>query len=693
MIETPEELAAILKREFEAADSYYDQIEQLQDAAFRYYEAQPFGNEVTGRSQIVLPDVQTAIDYMVQSVLRTFTSGDRTVEFEAEDDSDDEAARDATASVDYYFMRKQDGYRVLYDTLNDGCLRKLGVMKAVAEQRERVTRETISGPLEMLGELPEGVEVEDVSENEDGSISARIKRVHVETCYTGQSVPLREFRFSPRARHEDTATYIAHVAAKTRGELIEMGFDRDQVYALPRWQSNDLEHYESDSLDYHTEEETTPAVELVELCEEYVRLDIDDDGIAERVKVCRVENEILRYQGEPVIDPMTGEQALGEDGAPLFEEGELAVETVDYQPFAVFCPFPRPHALVGYSLADKVMDVQYLRTMLARQMIDGMAFANLPRPIVAESGTSDETLDDILSPIPGAPIRVKTPGAVTAMTTNFNIGQSLNALEWATGEGEKRTGITAMNQGLDADALNKTATGTAMMQAAGQQVEEAIARQMAEAFGRLCVKIYRMMRDAGEVFTIRVDGQARQVDPSQWPDKMNIRPRVGLGTNSKDKRIQARMALYGPLTAAMAEGMAGPEHAFKWMDGVARDTGIGRGEDFMYNPQDPERQAMQEGEQPDPEQQKAEAELQLQQAKIQGEQELAQMRMELQRAEAEAKAQLDRERAEFEAQLAREKAQFEADLAMAKLNMEQRLRSQQAEVSISQNRPGGRLDA
>ena len=693
MIDTPEQLAAILIREYEAADSYREQLEEIQRTAFDYYEGGPLGTEVEGRSQIVLPDVQTAIDYMVQSVLRTFASGDRVVEFEAEDDGDDEAAEDATAAVDYYFMRKQDGYRVLYDTLNDGCLRKMGVMKAVAEQRERVSRETVTGTMDDIGLLDDEAEIEDVSENGDGSFTVKLKRTYVETCYTGQAVPLREFRFSPRAKHEDSAGYIAHVAPITRGELVEMGFDREQVYGLPRWNDNDLEYYESNDLDYYNEEETSPAVERVELCEEYARIDVDGDGIAERVKVFRVGNEILRYQGEPKIDPETGEQALDDMGEPAFEEGEMAVETVDDQPFAVFCPFPRPHALVGYSLADKVMDIQYLRTMIARQMIDGMAFSNLPRLVVGESGSTDETLDDILSPIPGAPIRVRDASAVQALQNSFNVGQSLTVLEWATGEGEKRTGITAMNQGLDADALNKTASGTAMMQAAGQQIEEAVARQMAEAFGRLCCKIYRMMRDAAEPFTIRVDGQARQVDPSQWPDKMHIRPRVGLGTGSKDKRIQARLALYPALTEAIGQGLAGPEHAFKWMDGIARDTGIGQGDDFMFNPEQLEAKKAEEGPEQDPEMVKVEAEAAMQQAKMQGEQQLAVMRMDMQRQEAEAKAQLERERAEFEADLAERKAQFEADMALSKMRLEAQLKREMADATVSQNRDGGRLDA
>jgi hypothetical protein len=679
---TPEQLASILQREYDNADSYYEQLEELQTLAFDYYEAKPMGNEIDGRSQVVLPDVQTAIDHMTQSILRTFVSGDRVVEFEAEDDGDDQSTGDATAAVDYYLMRKQDGYRMLYDVLNDGLLRKTGVFKAVAEKRERVTREEVIVAVEALGMLPDNVEVEDAVDNGDGTATASLKATTVETCYTGHAVPLHEFRFQPRAKHEDTAVYVCHVCPITRGELVEMGFDREQVYGLPRFNDNDLEHYESDKLDFYDNEETSPAVELVELCEEYARVDVDGDGIAERVKVFRVGGEILRYQGEPVIDPETGEQAQDERGEPLFDEGELSVEQVDFQPFSVFTPFPRPHKIVGYSLADKVMDIQYLRTMLARQMIDGMAFSNLPRLLVSEAGSSDQTLDDVLSPIPGAPIRVRDPGAVVSLGSSFNVGQSLTVMEWATGEGEKRTGITAMNQGLDADALNKTATGTALMQAAGQQMEEAIARQMAEAFGRLCNKIYRMMKDDADPFTIRVDGQPRQVDPSQWPDKMHVRTRVGLGTGSKDKRIQARMALYGPLTAAIEQGLAGAEHAFKWMDGVARDTGIGRGDDFMFNPEDPEVQARmaQQGEAPDPELVKVQEEMGLkrEQAAFDAEMRVFEMERRMELEGAKIAGTLD---------LAAFKAETEAQLAVMKANLEARLK-----VDMSENRSGGDLD-
>jgi len=138
------ELAKVLQDEYAAADQYRDTLRTLEALAIQYYEGQELGNEVEGRSQIVLPDVQETIDYMLPSVIRTFVSGDRTVEFEATDEQDEQFAEEATAAINWNFMRKQDGYRLIQDGCMDGLLRKIGVFKTVMETRETVSRQRLS---------------------------------------------------------------------------------------------------------------------------------------------------------------------------------------------------------------------------------------------------------------------------------------------------------------------------------------------------------------------------------------------------------------------------------------------------------------------------------------------------------------------------------------------------------------------
>lgn len=686
------ELIAILKREFEAADSEYDRLRGIVDLSHRYYEAKPFGNEVDGRSQIVLPDVQETIDYMAVSVLRTFVSGDRVVEFEATDEEEEKFADEATAAIGYNFMRQQDGYRILHDWCVSGLLERYGVAKTMVETQEKVSRDRlmIADPVELEGF--DG-DIEETEENGDGTWTVSTKRTIRQKRFIDVAVPISEFRFSPNARHEDDADYLAHCPIKTRSELVDMGFDREQVYKLPA--HSKLPDETND--DYWQDAESGRALEQVLFCEEYARVDIDGDGIAERLKVCRVEGEILRY------------------AVPYANGGELAIETVDDQPFTVFCPFPRPHRLVGWSLADKVMDLQLARSTIARQLFDGMYNANMPRPVVDETMLGENTIDDLLSPIAGSPIRVRGGVAsVQPYQTAFDVGKSLTVLEWVTGERESRTGITRLNQGLDADALNKTATGTALMQAQGQQQEEFIARNLAEALSRLMAKKYRLMRVEGEPFRLRIDGKYKMVDPRQWPEDVNVSIRVGLGTGSKDKRIQARMALAPILAEGFANKQVTPKHLFNAVNGLVRDLGLGQGDDFWLDPDAPPEidpntgQPVEKQEDPDPEMLAMQAEQQREDAKLQLEQQKAAANVETTRAVSEAKIQLMREEAAAKLQLEREKAQSEAEMNMQRMAFEQQMAERQQafnermgekkaehdaeQARLKANRPGGDLD-
>ena len=663
------ELASILAREFESADNYHEELVEIQHEAFKYYEAQPFdGDErLVGRSRIILPDVQEAIDYSLQSVMRTFISGDRTIEFEATNEEDEEAADEATAAIDFNFMCAQDGYRILADGCFDGLLRKIGIWKTVCETDQKVERETVQVPLEALGLLPPDVEVEDVEDFGGGIVSATLKRVTTSKKFVDYAVPTHEFRFSPRARHEDEADYVSHVCEKTRSDLIEMGFDPEQVMGLPEYSTgahwNDYQWYESELDRYGFDDPaSTPALQKVLLHEEYAKIDMDGDGVAERVRCFRVENEILKDA----------------------ETGQPDIETVEEQPFAVWSPYLRPHRLIGYSVADKVMDIQQARSYVARQLNDGMAYSNMPRPVVdtnaLSTGGGVDTINDILNPIPGSPIRVPGGSAsVQPFNTGFDVGRSLAVMEWMTGERESRTGITRMNQGLDADALNKTATGTALMVSQGQQQEEYVARNFANAISRLFRKKYRLMRSEGEPFAIKVDGKYKQIDPRSWPKDVNIKVNVGLGSNSKENRIAARAGLLGPMTGAMEQGMAGPEHAFRWMDGMARDAMLGKGSDFMYDPKDPEVQAQmaQKEQQPDPELVKVEMDQQRKMAEFEFDAQLAILK-------AEHDAEIEAAKIAGQIDTAQLKTVLEARIATLKADYEAKLK-----VNLQDQRMGG----
>lgn len=400
--------------------------------ALSFYKGELFGDEAEGRSQLVTRDVAEVVDYMTASVLRTMVSGDRIVEFEARRAEQVEMAQEATETVAWQFQREQNGFAVLHDALKAGLLEKTGVIKTWSEREFGVewvalTASQLDARSDVLIAEPEpgAFEVDAFGEPEQ---VYRVKvRTEGELRFRDVAVPNEEFLVASNARSLDDAAYLGHRTARTLSDLVGMGFDPVAVADLSKGtvpvdtlsRARDTgSRHDGDGTAYDTRQSVT-------LLEEYILWDIDGDGIDERVCVHRVGDRVL------------------------------SIEEVDEQPFVLWCPFPLPHRLIGQSLADKVVDIQRTRSVFLRQAADSFYLANLPRPLVDEAQAYDSSvIDDLLNPLPGAPIRYKgTPPSIWRMP--FVGAEAFQAMEVMAGERESRTGITRLNQGLDADALSK----------------------------------------------------------------------------------------------------------------------------------------------------------------------------------------------------------------------------------------------
>lgn len=696
-----ETLVAILQREEDGAVGFHDgELAEAQQVAINFYNGELFGDEEDGRSQFVTRDVAEVVDHMTVSVLRPFVSGDHVVEFEGHD-----KAKEATASVNLHFSRKQNGYRVLHDWLKGGLLEKIGVVKTCVETETKVQRETREVPVDVLTALkaegasivasePIGDPLVDEETGEEYSSAYRITVEHKAEykCFRDYVLPVEEVRFAPRTVDEDSTGYFAHVSRKTRSALVEMGFDPEVVYSLPHECGPDASDTAYDRFEDQDGGwsirgvDSDPSMQECLLREEYIRLDRDGDGIAELLCVHRVESTILKV-------------------AELDEHGCV-----------VFTPFPMPGRMVGHSLADKTMDIQRLRSVVTRQTLDGFYFSNNPRIWLHEDSIGENTVDDLLTVRPGGLNRWKGVAKPEIITPHFDIGAGMTMLEFATGERESRTGITRMNQGLDRDALNKTASGTAMMMQAGQEMEDYIARNFGECLARLFAKKYRLMREYGEPFTVNIDGEPIEVDPRTWPESMDMNVQVGLGTGKKDQRIALRQMIIGLQAEAVAAGrpIVDDKRLYNSAAGIIRDANLGSPNEYFIDPESPEAQqaAAQKGEQPDPETLKVQAEMQAKQAELQMKQQAQQMDMQLRQQEGELKLQLAREEAAAKAQLEQAKAEREYELALRKMDAEMALAQQKLAMEreiareraqydaaakteaakLSSNRPGGKLD-
>jgi hypothetical protein len=690
--------------------------------ALDFYHGRPFGDEMEGRSQLVTRDVAEVVDAMTVAIMRTVVS-DKVVEFEArESDAPERApaaegedpaqaeqmyrqlvqkagrdaqdrAQDATALVAWQFMRAQSGYRIAHDCLKAGLLEKTGVFKTWAEptfsyeEGEALGREIDADETIVAAEpIPDAY----VLNPEDGTIDQAYnvrRKVQGKTKYRDEAVPNEEFRFSPEARELDDAAYIQHKTRRSLGALMkDYGITQDEAEVL--WDdSNDAQSLaDARDTDRGRRDSDTSyghgVSRLVWLSEEYTRWDVSGDGTETLICVHRVGQTIL------------------------------SVQEVEEQPFVIWCPFPMHHRIVGQSLADKTMDIQRVRSVLLRQAMDALYFANAPRPYIDMTQCDENTIDDVLSIVPGSPIRGRGPNSVQFMVQPFAAPHAFTALEFMTGEREARTGVTRHNQGLAADTLNSTATGYKIQVEQGAQWEEYVARNYAEALAELFEKKLRLMKRYGAIEPIRTGGEFKQIDASSFESEMDMTIRVGLGTGRKDARLQARMFVLEQQKEALAAGSAlvDDDKIYNSMAGIISDSALGDPNMYVNDP----AQSADTGQEDkkDPATIEAEGKVAIEQQRQQFEQQKAQAQMELDgqkaamqleasRAESEARIQLMREEASAKLELENQKAAAEADMNMQRMQFEQEMAVRQFEQNarmadetrLSENREGGRLDA
>lgn len=511
-------------------DSY---IAPVRERASAYYEGGPLGNEEEGRSALVMREVADVVDSVKPSLMRIFAGGDTVVDYEPVTPEDEEGSAQATDYVNFVFNQDNPGYQITYNAITDALLRKTGIFKWYPDTSYDVKEEEYSGLTNeqamMLEQDPEVeiLQAEHLIETDEyglavDKISLRIKRTRKDVRIRVESLPCEEFICSVDAIDEDNATLIGHRKMATVSELVAMGYPLELVTEyggvgdafdnnLERFQRNPaLSRFDDDnSMD--------KAANRVLYVEAYIKVDKDGDGIAELRKVC----------------------TIGGNYKVVYEE------VVSERPFAVICPFPEPHTMIGSSLADKVMDLQRIKTAVMRNMMDSLAQSIHPRTVVVENQAN---IEDCLNVETGAIVRVKQAGAVQTLAMPFVGKEAQSVLDYLDQIKATRTGISQASRGLDADVLsNQTATGVAATVSASQDSVELIARNFAETgFKRLFKGLLKaIIRHQDKPRMIRLRGKWVEIDPRTWNAEMDARVNVALGRGTETQKLAMLMQIKG----------------------------------------------------------------------------------------------------------------------------------------------------
>ncbi len=579
---TVDQVKAAVSREIldsHGAISAGSQISEERRQALKFFFGQPLGNEVEGRSQIVLTEVADTIHWVMPSLMRMFASGEDVFEFQPTGPEDIEQAQQATEFINHVFWNELDGFQILYDWFFTALLEKNGFVVVEWEERVEPKIETYQGvdeqQLQQLLEDGRGlqpVEFEEFEEEIQGQVvklyNVTLRQVDRIGQVQVRGVPPEEFLIARRTiRLDDGSQFVGERRKMTASDLVAMGFDPEEV---TQWPTDETPEFTQGRTIRLSEEETFPiqtadrpdaASREMWVNNVYMRIDEDGDGYAE-----------LRHI-----------MTIGDTSMELISD-----EYAPYQPFASLTASPVPHKFFGQSVMDLVGDLQVIRTTLMRQMLDNLYLQNNNRTKVVRG---EVEMSDLFTSRPGGIVRVDSLDSMEPIVTPPLPAMAMGMMEYLDQIRETRIGVSRFMQGLDGSALNGTATGVNAMMGASQQRIELIGQIFAKTgmkrLGKLLLREYK--RNNNRARTIRLRGEWTSFDPSTWNENMDVSVKTGLGVGSAAEAIGYLMATIQLQKEAIMSGatfMVTPKDLYRAVSELNKAMGFSRSQTFFTDPGD-----------------------------------------------------------------------------------------------------------
>jgi uncharacterized protein YacL (UPF0231 family) len=678
---TNRELSAHLEQEIVGSLGYGDGklTQQRSDALDRYY-GKKYGNEQEGRSKIVTRDVADVIEWIMPSLMKIFTGGDKIVKFEPQGPEDVETAEQATDYTNYVIMRQNPGFSIIYSWFKDALLQKNGIVKhywddtseVIREEYKNLTEEEFTALLlddnvevkehTVTGGIPEGATEEELLQTQPQPElhDVVVKRTYEEGQVRIENVPPEEFLINKYAKSIKEARFVAHRVKRTKSELLQQGYSKK---IIEKAFSNDEADYKQERLArfQHEQHSVNPSGSIDEglwITECYIRVDYDNDGIDELRKITKVGDEILDN------------------------------EAVDSVPFSSLTPIPMPHKFYGLSIYDIISDLQLIKTTLMRNLLDNMYLTNNGRYQVVEGQAN---LDDLMTSRPGGIVRVRTPGAVTPLQTPQLDANSFNMLGYLDSIREERTGVSKNSMGLSEGALksHQTASGVSQVMSAAQQKIELIARVFAETGMKdLAMSVYQLVQKYEKPEKlVRLNNKWTTLYPADWREKMDCTAQVGLGFGNKEMNLINLSRLSQTIQMIAQHPAAGmmlkPKNIYNLVAEQIRAMGMRNVNDFITDPGD---EPVPQKQRPTPEEQAKQVESQLKAEELKIKAQKIQQESALKQQEMQLEAQIKQQEIELKKQEASVNMQIKAqELEIKKAELA--LKQQELILEREQKRP------
>jgi len=565
-----------------AQDNNNDRAGKREKSWDRYY-GRKLGNEVKGRSQFITREVMDTVEWMMPYFIRSFAAGDPKIEIEIKGQEPwvgkavmEKIQLDLNESTPNIFLLF---YQWFKDALiSDTAFTKVSwdldqesVNIAFDELPADQMQQLVVDPDVTVSEAGTAIIRGSISQGSSGDIvfqdvKAKVKKTIKDTLYA-ENTPHWEFLADPKSRDvndeygkghktEVTVDYLKRINRAEGGDFfkhldkLESGEGREQSAAD---EGESTSYMGEDSVDKDLNTETGPK-SPVDFIEWYTRLDVDGDGYLENI-VCYLGNGYLLK----------------------WEENEDGII-----PFSSLKPIIDCYKFFGISYADLLVEIQNLKTMLFRRILDNFDFQNSGRWLRDPNSGIDTYA--LLNNAPGSVITGKVDGLKDITPAPFQTA-SLGILEYVDTVKENRTGVTKYNQGTDSDSLNKTARGIGMIQSAAMQRMDLIGRIFAEVglkdFYRKCALLYQ--KHLRQPFISKTHGKEQEVTPEMLQGRVVCTVNMGVTASVGVEEAQRIEKMLGILfkTNEMFPGLLTPDKIHNIMRRYVTASGFKNADDFI----------------------------------------------------------------------------------------------------------------
>lgn len=614
-----DDLLSLCRQEMQRAIGFENDQELIDDRerALNYIKGDMKKDipNLPNRSKAISTDLNDAIETTLPDLLEIFIGGDDVVAFIPTKPEDEEGAEQETAYLNQVVFQDNPGFDNFYTAFKDALTLKTGIWcfewkQDIQECEEKFTGKNV---VELIDCSKQG-EIVGLKPEQEGPIgpestfSFTLKSTQDYSQEKIWTIAPDDFAVGIDTIILADATYCCQRSRPRVQELLADGYDRKLVEKLPNYvdETSTIQQARDTAGENTTNglnvDDSPDELRQVEIRKHHIRR-LDDEG--------KLEIWAVVTDSECNI--------------------ELSREKVSRIRYAVITPYKTPHRFYGRSLADMLADVQRIKTMLLRMLLDAGYFAQNQRAEIDMSKANDFTISDYLRNEPGVPIRVKSGGAinpVSAANLNFNVYE---ALEYFSTVSESRTGVVRNAQGLNPDTLHDTAKGALTLIAAAQKRIKMIARIFAETGVKdLYLGVHADIRENARASKIaQLLGKWVQVDPTKWAERNMMHVSVGLGASGKEMDIAAMKEVISLQAAGVQAqgGTDGPlvtkDNLFNSATTMAKKLGVKNTSKYFSDPAN----APPMPPQPNPEIIKIQGEQQLQQSKLQGEMALGQAKV------------------------------------------------------------------